>query len=272
MQKLRVREGVEHRMNVGKLITEFKNFATNRLAYYKDLISSKHGNDIFPPYIPHIGQKYGKYRIMMYAMAQNMDEPLEKLKSKNRTQKVRQLYDARSYNEILMAPYYVMLAVAGVYIYAKYSEPFDSFDEIHELIAATNYYKFSLHYNKRDVHPNNKLKYICCPGCYWIINDELSNKELKMLNPSVIISFRGRHNNAIIEQGFEVIEINDPAWILRGGSGVLKPGASWDKKINDKTAEKLINKYIKQIDENYKGKKESIKIYLKKYFSDWITT
>ncbi len=42
-------------MNIERLILQFEQFDTKNLDKYKELISSKYNEEIFPPYIPHIG-------------------------------------------------------------------------------------------------------------------------------------------------------------------------------------------------------------------------
>ncbi len=263
-------------MNIERLIRTFEDFDTRELHDYKELISSKHNNEIFPPYIPHIGQKYGDYRLMMYGMAQNIDKPWPELIDKSKTEKVRQMYDSENFACMWIAPYRIMLAVAGIYIYAKHRKAIESFQEIHGCIAATNYYKFSLNKGGRDINPNRDLKKYNVPQLYWRKNDELSAEELECLKPRTILSFRGRHVKAIKDvvskmggDSIAIEEINDPAWILRGGGGLLKKGRGWDRAVDDKGIYKLVNSYIDQIDDKYSGKKEAVKIYLIKYYSDW---
>ena len=89
------------------------------------------------------------------------------------------------------------------------------------------------------------------------------------MKPTVILSFNGRHNKIIKEANFNLIKVNDPSWILQGGSGVLKQNSSWDKKTDDKNINNLIDSYLEQIDGKYMGKRDAIKIYLMKYYTDW---
>ena len=260
------------KMSIENLIKQFENFDTEQLSEYKDLISSKNDGVIFPPYIPHIGSDYGKYGIMMYGMAQSIDKPWSSLINKSKIEKVKQLYDTVNYNNIWIAPYKVMLAIAGIYIYARHQDSIDSFDDIHNSIAATNYYKFSFSNNGKDVNPNTDLSKYQSPELYWEENDKLSIAELSLLKPSIVLSFNGRHNNVIKEQGVSFIKINDPSWILQGGSGVLTQNGSWFRQIDDDTVHQLVTSYLNQIDEKYAGKKEAIQIYLMKYYSDWKST
>lgn len=209
---------------------------------------------------------------MMYGMAQSMVGPLASLIEKNTTYKIRQMYDALDYDHIRIAPYKVMLSIAGIYIYARHRDAIESFDEIHESIAATNYYKFSFSADGHDVNPNSGLKEYQSPDNYWKENDSLSEIEITHLKPSTVLSFKGRHNKIIRGLGFNVVEFNDPSWILRGANGVLKKTGSWYRKRNDKQAKNLVTSYLEQIDGKYTGKKDAIEIYLLKYYHDWSST
>jgi len=260
-------------MNIKKIIRKFEEFdSTKNLAEYRELLSTKHNGEIFPPYIPHVGSNYNKYNIMMYGMAQSINKPWDALKNKTRAKKVRQLYDAKDYESICIAPYKVMLAIAGVYIYAKYNDSIESFSDIHNSIAVSNYYKFSFSKNGNDINPDSDLKKHQSPNKYWEENDALSIYELTELNPSIVLSFNGRHNAVIKDQGLSFIKINDPSWILQGASGVLNSNGSWFRNINDLTVKHLIDGYLNQIDDKYSGKKDAIKIYLTKYYADWKKT
>jgi len=259
-------------MNIDKLIRKFEEYDTDKLSAYRSMLATQNNGEIFPPYIPHIGVDYSTYNLMMYGMAQSMDKPWSELINKNKIEKIKQLHDAVDYNDIWIAPYKVMLAVAGIYIYAKYNKAIDSFVDIHKTIAASNYYKFSLSNEGKDINPNSDWKEKIDQELYWKENDYLSSFELKELKPSVVLSFNGRHSNIIKKQGFNVIKINDPSWILRGGSGVLKQHGSWFKEVDNDTVNYLVKSYIKQIDSKYTGKREAIKIYLLKYYSDWKNT
>ena len=257
-------------MKVEELIQKFEDFDTEKLNKYEGLLSSKYDGEIFPPYIPHIGENYNKYKIMMYGMAQSYSAPWDELIKLSKIGKVKQLYDAEGYHDIAIAPYKIMLAIAGVYIYAKHLDPIGSFCDIHKFIAVTNYYKFSFSDDKgNDINPDSHLEE---PEVYWSENDELSKYELDFLQSSIVISFNGRHNKVIEEQGYGFIRINDPSWILRGGSGVLSKNGSWFRETDDSVVDRLVDGYVNQIDGQYSGKKEAIKIYLMKYYNDWKNT
>jgi len=70
-----------------------------------------------------------------------------------------------------------------------------------------------------------------------------------------------------------VFAINDPSWILRGGSGVFKENKSWWKDAKSCRDNKIVNLidnyYLNSISGNYKNKKEYVRIYLLKYYKDW---
>jgi len=222
-------------MKTQQLIVKFNSFDEKLLSEYEDLISSKDDNGIYPPYVPYIGDKYVSYKILIYGMAQNIDTPWEKLSKKTRIEKVRQMYDVRSYEEIAIAPYKIMLSVAGIYLFAKYGKYIEMFEDIHKYISVSNYYKFSLNVRnkKKYINPDKKLWSYRDPNNYWSINDNLSKEEISCLDPNVIITFNGRHNKVIRNYGYKLIKINDPSWILRGGSGVLKKTGSWFRNIEN---------------------------------------
>ena len=155
------------------------------------------------------------------------------------------------------------------------SKPWDTLkkktksQKVKQLYDAADYYKFSFSDNGKDVNPDSDLKKYQAPELYWSENNKLSNIELQLLKPTVVLSFNGRHNKIIKEANFNFIKVNDPSWILQGGSGVLKQNSSWDKKTDDKNINNLIDSYLEQIDGKYMGKRDAIKIYLMKYYTDW---
>ena len=262
-------------MNIDLLIEQFEYFDTTVFNDYKHIISSKVNGEIFPPYVPHVGCNFSKYNLMMYGMAQNISKPWPSLLNKNKVEKVRQLYDVSSYKDIWIAPYRIMLAVAGVHIYAKYGDALESFSDIHNAIAATNYYKFSLNDNRTDINPDGKLFKYISPNIYWEENDRLSQLETDTLKPKTIISFKGRHNNVLKRGNVEFININDPSWILRGGGGHLKASGSWYRDLDDSGVHKIVESYLEQleqIDDKYAAKTDAVRIYLLRYYSDWVNT
>jgi len=259
-------------MNIENLIQQFENYDTKKFNKFRALISSSYKEEVFPPYIPHIGKDYPKYKIMMYGMAQNINKPWDELINMSKPEKVRQMYDAPTHNDVWIAPYRIMLSIAGVYLYAKHNLVMMTLEEVHNYVSATNYYKFSFNDSGKDINPERDLHKYLSPEnykTYTTTSDALVMSELKLLNPSLVISFRGRHTKEIKKAGFDLITINDPSWILQGGSGVLKNTGKWHRKIEDSTAQQLVNSYVDQLDSQYAGKKEAVKIYLLKYYDDW---
>lgn len=246
---------------IDQLIQNFNDFDTSRLSNYFNQLSTKDDQfGIYPPYVPHIGKNYHDFKIIMYGMAQNISEPWDSLKKKDRIEKVRQMFDAHIYHDIEIAPYKVMLAIAGLFIYANFNVTLLNFQEIHDSIAVSNYYKFSLN-NGSDINPNDGLKN---PEEYWRINDELADDELNTLKPNHIITFKGRH----LKRN-STIRMNDPSWILQGGGGCLKESGSWYRTYPNEQVKEIIKSYIKQIDGKYESKRSALEIYLLKYYTDF---
>lgn len=187
--------GVKY-IKIENLIQQFEKFDTKQFDEFSLLISSKDNRDLFPPYIPHVGESYSKHKILMYGKAQNIDKPWLELIHISNTEKVRQMYDAKTHNDIWIAPYKIMLSVAGIYL-------------------------------------------------------------------------NGRHTKKIEDSGYNLITINDPSWILQGGGGHLKETGSWYREIKNPKVLQLVDSYISQLDSQYEGKKEAVKIYLLKYFDEW---
>lgn len=255
-----------------ELICEFEHYDLHRLSSYLHLVSSKVNDDLFPPYIPRVGAKYEKHKILMYATAQNIPKLWEDLSKKDRKQKVMQLFEEKDYRKVWMEPYRVMLALAGVFLYVESNEILENLSEIDKHIAATNYYKFSLNRNRKDINPNTILPKLIDANEYWDINNELSYKELKVLEPKIILSFKGVHNRFVKSKGYRLHEVNNASWILRGGSGCLKKGGSWEREVYDDSILKLVGEYLLQIKDagyRYAGKIEAVKIYLLKYYHEW---
>ena len=260
-------------VEIDKLVEEFEKYDTSQLSSYSGEISTKDENGIFPPYVPRVGKNYNAYKILFYGTAQNVSGIWDSLKKKNRREKVRQLYDAGNFENVWIAPYQVMLGLAGMYIYAKYGEVIKKFSDIDKHIAVSNFYKFSLNEPNRnkDINP---IKLGKGYDEYKNINKELAGKELKALKPNIVLCFRGiARLIKSINKKYQTQTVNDPSWILRGGSGVLKKGKSWDRKTNDSKAMKLAEElYLNQIEGKYANKQDAIRIYLLKYFNDWWKT
>ncbi len=92
-------------MNIENLIQSFSQFDTSKLRNYQALISSKDDKKIFPPYVPHVGNRYEKYGLLMYGMAQSITNTPYDLINKSKNHITRQMYDAPTYNNIQIAPY-----------------------------------------------------------------------------------------------------------------------------------------------------------------------
>jgi len=140
----------------------------------------------------------------------------------------------------------------------------------------TNYYKYSLRTETKDINPDNidnaelksrfKKEYIK-------INDELVKMEIIYFDPKFIISFKGRKNIVLSKnENIELYVINDPAWIKRGGSKMLSTGGKWykiAKKYNKDPINGLIDIYLKCVNNEYEKFKDKIKIYLLFYYDQW---
>jgi len=270
-------------------------FQKAKIEFGKDIlknISTKTGDEIlFPPYIPFVGKNYNEFKILVYSTAQNIKFDGFRILYQNNFDKLTErLYyfdnfqrkypdNNMSYQNIAINPYQtgVVAALLGVFIYAKFNKKIENLDEINDWIGISNYYKFSLNNGKTDINPETKIHSFINDETqikdYWSVNDELVKKELNALIPNHILSFNGRKLNKLNEfMDGKVIRINDPSWILQGGGGHLSKNGSWRKVANgikDKEINELINIYLKFITGDYKGKKDSVRIYLLKYYSNW---
>ena len=255
---------------MNKLIEKFQEVDLQELEKYKDVLYTTLENGEIPkPYIPRIGENYDSSKIIFYGKAQN--KPDQKYFAKN--------WVTHLTEDLWIAPAEIMLALVGMYLYGQTDKKTENIWEILENIAISNYYKFSLHKNGKDLNPddddfinNYDIK------DYYKLNDELVKYELDYLKPNIIFTFQGRQvnnlNKIIKEIGLDnsrIIPVNDPAWIFQfSGGGKLKVNGDWDKEMNDEKAQNLINKYIEQItNKRYKSRADSVNIYLKKYFLDW---
>lgn len=275
-------------------------FQKSKIEFGKDIlknISTKTDDGIlFPPYIPFVGKNYNEFKILVYSTAQNIKfDRFRNLYQNNFDYLTERLYyfddfkrkypdNNMLYQNIAINPYQtgVIAALLGVFIYANFDKKIKKLDEINDLIGISNYYKFSLNSGNNDINPeptgknkiNDYIKDNEQIENYWAINDNLVKKEIDTLKPKFILSFKGRkikELQQISKNKFKVIEINDPSWILNGGGHLSKNGSWWKKAMNCKETEinELVNHYLSFITGNYKGKKESIRIYLLNYYSDW---
>jgi len=280
------------------LIAEFERFDLNRLEKYTKLISTKNKDGkFFPPYIPLIGKNYQKFKILIYGTAQNMgiDHDVATRYSNHFDKLVERLYYSEnfdqkypdynlSYEEVDIGPYNqgVLPSLAGIFIYTVCHEALTSFDNIQDHIAVSNYYKFSLH-GKKDINPvqrsiqrSKQFDDLIDANDYWKLNDGLVLREIDRLRPNCVLAFHGRHEPVLrtlkTEKNFELYIINDPAWILRGAWGYLKPQGIWGSKtseIQDEKLLKIIGAYLEKLKGRYQTKKDAVKVYLLKYYLDW---
>ncbi len=284
-------------MDINKLVSDFENVKLDTLMKdIKEEISSKTREGcIFPPYIPLIGKEYNNFRILIYATAQNMSHEgcvanaYSDLYKKNPTNLVKRLYRSHKdadfkcsdnelkFSEVDIQPWRtgILPALVGLFLKAVRNQQFQEFGEIQDRVAVTNYYKFSLHIHKgnKDLNPNslNKDKRF---EDYLSLNDKLVKMELECLRPQYVLTFGWRQFNFLKGQqlGFKVERINDPAWILRGGSGCLKPGkrGSWYHKVKDILYDnRMVDSYLDNLEDSYKRRKNEVRVYLLKYYKDW---
>lgn len=241
-----------------------------------------------PPYVPVVGPQYSSLRLLIYGMAQNVERNGEHLKLYQRdpSASVWRLYGTSCAGGtkishpvakcVPIEPYSggVLPALAGIYIYATSRELLD-LDVVHSRVAVSNYYKFSLRTDylkrERDINPDN-LGDFAAPNSYWQVNDKLVARELELLSPKTIFTFRGRHQVHLRQRDATFVQINDPAWILRGAGGVLKPGRSWDKKassVTDPTALRLVKSYADKLTGRYQYRRDEVIVYLLQYYRKW---
>jgi len=209
-----------------ELVNKFLNFNLESLNDISDKIVNKFDNGkLFPPYVPFVGNNYQSTKILIYAMAQNLDRNfVSKTYGSNFSEKqlVERLKygwnpvdfiekEAKFYN-IKIEPYRVGIlpSLAGIYSQIHLRMKFETLDEVHNNIAVSNYYKFNYHQEKtkkqksKDINPNslNPEDY----KEYFRINDELVKLELDTLKPELIMLFNGRHKEEIgkIHEDFQL--------------------------------------------------------------------
>ncbi len=262
-------------MDIAELVEAFDKCDLRQIEVYRDLISTKDAEGIFPPYVPFVGRSYDESRILVYAKAQNTPVGDEGYNNKTTVQKVRQLCDATAYERVWIAPYNsgVLPSLVGIYLYAKQHMRIQSLDEIHDRLAVTNFYKFSLNRKGRDFNPEN-LGEVHDPTAYRELNSRLCKLELDLLRPSTILSFKGWHNGFLRANGYSVVEISDPAFILYGGGGYFRKGGRYYEaadSVKDPTARELAKSYSERCGGRYRtmNKIDSVRIYLLKYYADW---
>lgn len=264
-------------MNIEKLVEDFTKWNLEGIELYRDLISTKDSKGIFPPYIPFVGKSYDQFRIFVYAKAQNVAYNDGYLMKATAEERVKRIFAATSYRNVNIAPCKsgVIPALVGIYLYAKLHIRLEDFEEIQNYFAVTNYYKFSLNGNGKDINPDNLGKFRD-PHKYKELNDELCKQELEFLKPKTVLSFKGWHNGFLYntKHDYDLIEIADPAFILRGGWGRFHKGGSYYEaasNVKDQTAIELAKAYSEKCEGDYmeKNKIDSVRIYLLKYYRDW---
>ena len=281
------------------LLENFKNTEFDFGQQILNYMSSKtDAGEVFAPYIPFVGEQYEHFKILAYATAQNIgfDSATRKIYIANNSKLTERLYyfdgftkkypaDKMPFYKIDISPYQngVMAALLGVFIYALSGKVVKDLDEINDLIAVSNYYKFSLNSGNADINPETNGKHKITAYIedkaqiqqYWAVNDKLVKKEIEILKPQFVLSFKGRKLNqlkALAGNSFTVIPVNDPAWILNGHGGHLSPGGSWQRFVagrKNKALDDLVAHYLDYMSWRYASKKEAIGVYLKKYYYDW---
>ena len=261
------------------------------------LISSKTKDEkIFPPYIPLVGESYEDYKVLAYATAQNIapDDSLRELYECHYDKLIERLYYNKkfqrkypeiSFTDVAIYPFQtgVMVALLGVFLFAKYGVKIKNPNKIMDAVAASNYYKFSLHTGKHDIHPeptgkNPITKYVKDRGLihkYWNINDRLVCLETEILKPHFILVFKGRKAKVLQNQcppGCRVFPVNDPSWILQGHGGHLSPGGSWHRYATECAGDEfneLVKYYLLIVSDRYYSKREALRTYLTYYYCKW---
>ena len=283
-------------MNLAPLEQTFLSYDLSPLTAIANTIATR-GAAIFPPYVPRVGVKYEAGGVAIYGTAQNFppNSPFadrhRRYEQEDPLRLVRRLFyctDApdwrlcRSCREVDIAPYAagVLPALAGLALYLWAGEPIADLESIDRRVVATNYYKFSLRDGRRDLNPNTlPAEY----ERYRALNDRLCELELEYLRPAIVIAQRGWHvgmiQRVVSRWSGKVLEINDPAWILRGGGGCLKETGSWGehvRRVSDEAARALVSRWVSQIeqapsngDRRYAKKKAAVEIYLLRYFKAW---
>lgn len=265
-------------------------------AFSRDVLkylSTKSEKGIFPPYVPFLGKLFEKYGILVYCTAQNIShgESLVKLYSDNfgRLSSRLEYGDGfkRHYGEtdfdisdVDIAPFEngVIPALIAVFIYAKRGTKIPV-ERILDYCGVTNYYKFSLHTNTRDVNPDRGVSVLGSQDLdkYRSFNDKFVRQELDKIRPEYVISLKGYKLSNLAsyskEYGYTLYSVNDPSWILRGASGKLGPNGDWGKELLglDKDAQEFISSYTQPpiLKNRYEKKSEGVKAYLAHYYNEF---
>ena len=263
---------------------------TKYLVWHAEDDSSRY---LFPPYVPFVGKRHDIARILVYAKAQNLagspghrchlrhmgDDAVRRLSSRG---------ELTTWRDIPIRPVEagVLPAVAGLFLYAEREIQLPSLGEATDHAAFTNFYKYSLwragnsvendrKYN--DLNPD-KLPSQRLLADFTTLNlQEYVTREIVALAPRIVICLKGYFVSRLrgylerCHPSCRLVEINDPAWILRGGGGNLGVGGSWRRqRLSDRKAVNLIDGYCEQIREEgeakYRKRTAEIRPYLAHYY------
>jgi len=244
--------------DLASLITEFQGYDLCKSfgpSILENMSSKKDNGAVFPPYVPFLGDRFRECGIHSTDFETHYQDGVFGV------------------GNVPVAPFQSFVVPALIALYAKAKKRPEKDigpGEILDYCGVTNYYKFSLNSGKKDVNPDYGMGRFPKEEreAYWALNDALVEQELKVVQPRVVLSFRGRKLKKLNELsktlGYKLFAINDPAWILRGGSGKLKPGASWHNEYDrlDDSVRNLIDSYIGHLQDSYVCKAEGVKAYL----------
>lgn len=252
-------------------------------------LSTKSEKGAFPPYVPFLGKLFDEYGVLVYCTAQNIphNNSLVKRYSDNFEKLNCRLEYGDDFNrhygetdfdisDVDIAPFGngVIPALIAVFIMAKTGTKIPA-EHILDYCGVTNYYKFSLHTEARDINPDGKISHFNNQDQYkyWALNDKLVRQELGAISPKYVISFNGYKLRMLasysIEFGYTLYSVNDPSWILRGASGKLNTDGEWGieyQKLDENVAE-FISSYTRILKDDYKGKVDGVKAYLAHYYN-----
>ena len=292
-----------------ELVTQFLTYDLDSLKAISEKIVTKfEDGNLFPPYVPLVGGNYPSTKLLIYGMAQNLDEKniasfiANEFSNRQLAERMKYGWDHKlfvtnriEFHQVLIEPYNVGIlpALAGIYSQIHLDKKFESLKDVHEHIAVSNYYKFSIHRGRKDINPNGLRSDVLAREKYreyFRVNDELVELELDTLKPDVILLFRGAHLKKLKEwkksrgSSTRIIIINDPSWILRGGGGCLKPEGSWGKIASEFDQNDMLKRhvtgYMSEIignhedvnkSQSYRGKLKATEIYLLKYARIWMS-
>ena len=277
------------------LMDLFSSWDCSKLGAIKEDISSKTvDGEIFPPYIPFIGKDYAESRTLFYGTANNFSperhsdicDKWSALIENQREKLTARLFYTPSFDrqypdEAFEVPdfigsYGVAWGVLGIFLYARFGEKIYDKRRILDKFALSNFFKFSLRRNGKDLNPNKLRKTIPQEMKYLECNFDLVAKEIETLRPQTIIVYKGDKQARYLQSRFgnkvEIIAINDPAWIWLGANGYLEKNGKWAKEVsnvNDPEAIALVDNYSEWCEKNSEGIKNKLKIYLLHYFKQF---